>query len=172
MFTAPVPTKTPSPIALMHGVIAALNDCSIFFAAMKKPTENRFTLAWESVPDERHHATIRIQAGPEWFYCRIFFTPLQALLDTDLIMLEMERELQGYCGLEIERDATSTITHQGMKDVTAAGVALRIFAKFSAYVTGRARCEISSEKMRRRAKRIARDAMQIGVPVVGDEDDR
>lgn len=160
-----------SPIDLMHGVITALNDCGVFFQ-MIPATENRFTLAWQSIPDERHHATIRLQAGPEWFYCRIFFTPLKALLDTDLILLEMERELQRHCGIEIERCATSTMTHQTMKGMTAAEVALKIFAKFSAYVTARARCELPSEQMRRTAVEIVHNAMQIGMPVVGDEDDR
>lgn len=163
--------KQISPIDLMHGVIAALNDCGIFFH-LAQATEDRFTFHWQSVPDDRHHATIRLQAGPDWFYCRIFFAPLSSLLDTDLILLEMERELQGQCGFEIERSATSTMTHRRMDDMTAAGVALTIFSRLSAYVVGRARCEIYAEKMRQEARQIARDALTIGMPVVGDEDDR
>ncbi len=145
-----------TPIEFFDALAAILAKSGLSFADMK-PTEKRFAKAIESIPDNRHHARLRIQAGPHHLYCRIMFDDARDFISSDEMLCEYEDWLQRHCGFEFDYPAAAVLP-------TPDEVARWIITQFGAYVLGRARLTLLSREFREALPQIAREAMELTYP--------
>ena len=151
----------PTPLEFFVKLLATLTMESGFYFKEVEPTENRFSKAVESVADDRHHATVKIQAGPKDFHCRIWFADPRKLSTLDSILLEFEEALQADCGLEIHYWDQETLMSSFETDARV------IVNTFGAYALARARLAAPTQEFRDNLSHLVREAKQLMRPAVG-----